>query len=632
MDQEEQLQLHVGQHQKQPEPPRVSQHSTRSHFVLTGNVSNPPSTACTSAASSQSQYVFKPILEPASSLEAPTRLASPAAAALAAQQQRPPSSSAVFLHTHGLGGSGGGGGGSPGRHTPAVTSSNSVDRGLLRMRISSGGGGGGPGHHQQQQQLSVASPVALRPTPKLYMCYRTNQEAWSSAGSRHSSRPGSSASSRPPSQCNNVGGGNSNNRSSNSSLSEVSVAKNLQSLSVSATREQRHAAFKTQKWSHSFDQGCGVASAQTSPGGAGAGVGGERRRRQPSLQQKSLDLDSGVGSLTSDLLKSSFSHGSQGSSSWSTEQHLGGVGSPVSSAREELLELKQEVESAAGATSSTTAHRANPSLTISVDDDDLSQGSSLPSFPDSFGRQRHLSSSNQSQHQRHLPVVESANDLSCLSGADEQLDEEIKMYMGASGEDGAAAVHEKEESVEQQPGQEGQDDEDKQLLSIPPTKKKDSCDSLLNGINEEVLSFLSKQCCTSDEPPPEIDVTDIIKQEEVNSRAAESLFDPASHVFRPEPKAAAVAAEVSYNVTCSSTAFAKTFTFSKPLSSALSQPPADRKKRLARSKTKDEEEKIPCDSQSALKLPGEEKKGNYDELVDLLGISYAFVCSSKYVC
>jgi len=108
-------------------------------------------------------------------------------------------------------------------------------------------------------------PLSSR-TPKLGN-WRQGSDNWSSTGSRQSSRPGSGAqsSSRPPSShlyC----------RSSNSSMSEV----NFQQLSVSS----RRAAFKSQKWSSSFDNpGCQAASPATSA----------RGRRQ--AQTKSLEQD-----------------------------------------------------------------------------------------------------------------------------------------------------------------------------------------------------------------------------------------------------------------------------------------------------------------------------------------------------
>ncbi len=565
-----------------------------------------------------SQYVFRPILD-----SGDTAASVPGGGGGGGgHPQRPPSTSATLLHAALVGG-GGGSGSSTGRHTPAVTTSNSVDRGFLRMRISSGGGnngGGGPTKSQQQQpqqQLSVASPVSLR--PKLYMCYRANQDAWSSAGSRHSSRPGSSASSRPPSRCNN---------NSNGSANDVSVARNLASLSVSsatATREQRHAAFKTQKWSHSFDQGCGVHSAQTSPGSA-AGLcsdsSSSRRRRQTSLQQKSLDLDSGVGSITSDLFKSSLQSQCSQGGSWSGADALsmsGGVCSPVCHARQELIELKQEVESAAAnaevvaGSSRLPYRRANPSLTLSVEDDDLSRSSSLPSFPDSFGRQRHLSNNSSGQgvtqgaQQQRMPILESAGDLSCLPGAaaDEQLDEEIKMYLDNQ-----------QQGQQQQQQEQQHDPANLDLLTVPPPpKKKDSCDSILNGLNEDMLVILSKQC--SSDPPPELDISDVIKQEEDGNEGegyntADVLIVPSHVVRRPEPVKSTSQQQQQQQQQQSVLSYRATV-FPPSANVAVNPAPQERRGRLARSKTmrqKEEEEK-----EEGLLVPKQELPGEDDQIL-----------------
>ena len=202
------------------------------------------------------------------------------------------------------------------------------------MRFNSGGAA-----------VAVASPKP----PKLFTCYRSNQEAWSSNGSRHSSRPGSSASSRPPSQCAGVAPATVNtntlySKSTNSSLSDVSVARNFQDLSVST----RRAAFKTQKWSHSFDQGgatqpgvtltCSNSTSAAYPTGSSPG-----KRRQSSLQQKSLDLDSGYGGNSSFDLKSQSSWGNYAASSALNDPNHLSVCSPISDAQLELRQLiKQE--------------------------------------------------------------------------------------------------------------------------------------------------------------------------------------------------------------------------------------------------------------------------------------------------
>ena len=155
------------------------------------------------------------------------------------------------------------------------------------------------------QTPAIRPQMTMSPNrPKLYNCWRRSEEAWSSTGSRHSSRPGSStaSSSRPPSQpgvqaaqvgqaqcpvasASNQPGQPCNGlycKSNNSSTSDVSVARNFQQLSVSS----RRALFKTQKWSHSFDQANLTVQAQMSPGR-------RRTQKQPQPQNKSLDLDSG---------------------------------------------------------------------------------------------------------------------------------------------------------------------------------------------------------------------------------------------------------------------------------------------------------------------------------------------------
>lgn len=152
--------------------------------------------------------------------------------------------------------------------------------------------------------------TTLSPTrPKLYSCWRRSEEAWSSTGSRHSSRPGSStaSSSRPPSQPLTQQQAPSAGlycKSNNSSLSDVSVARNFQQLSVSS----RRALFKTQKWSHSFDQ-----PAQVSPG---------RRRPVNPAVNKSLDLDSGY------------------SGSCETHPRIASVYSPLESVKREWEQLR----------------------------------------------------------------------------------------------------------------------------------------------------------------------------------------------------------------------------------------------------------------------------------------------------
>lgn len=322
-----------------------------------------------------------------------------------------------------------------------------------RLSVNTCGGGG------VRKRVNSGGPSPLtnldgsRPTPKLYSCWRatggSQEAAWSSQGSRHSSRPGSTTSSRPSSQCCNVPasatapataaavssgagaciahppGSLLYSKSNNSSTSDVSVSKNFQQLTVST----RRAAFRTQKWSHSLDQPC-VSSAQTSPG----------RRRQTSLQQKSLDLDSGyLGSSTGDLK----SVASYSQSSWNNDvvvgaggRHpiaagAGGVCSPISDARQELKELRHGLETAAAVAAATAAMA--PAMSSS-NDDLISRSASMPAFcgdpphakPPCL-RQQMLEASH------HLSVLESVTNLDLA----DDLDEEIKMIV-AQGDSGGS--------------------------------------------------------------------------------------------------------------------------------------------------------------------------------------------------
>jgi hypothetical protein len=269
--------------------------------------------------------------------------------------------------------------------------------------------------------LVMRPQMTMSPTrPKLYSCWRRSEEAWSSTGSRHSSRPGSStaSSSRPPSQPNTnagaAGQGGLYCKSNNSSLSDVSVARNFQQLSVSS----RRALFKTQKWSHSFDQpALSAQAAQMSPG----------RRRQSSLQQKSLDLDSGYS-------------GSSGS--WaepvSAAQRVNLCCSPLDSVKRELDKLRETTgTSTAGGDvkppweldrlseeQQTVFEQQQPLLV----QDPESRSASLPSFPESFNVVTKLR-----PDVNLIPPDESLDDL----------DEEIKMIVAraekrnnSSGSDG----------------------------------------------------------------------------------------------------------------------------------------------------------------------------------------------------
>ena len=322
---------------------------------------------------------------------------------------------------------------------------------------------------------SYSDGIQKRP-PKLYNCWRTNPESWSSTGSRHSSRPGSSqASSRPPSQCNNTlqqqqqGGvqhssslqstmmasSNLYSRSNNNSNSDVSLAqKTFQKLSVSSriNAECRRAAFKSQKWSNSFDQTClAVSSSSPSSVGTTSHIASPGRRRQSSLQQapqnhqRSLDLpDSGYSGASSvDLGKSWYSQTSWDPTSQlnpniSHQQQLtvgnaqllkqfsnassGICVSPIETAKQELEELKSElgdVFSPTVATSTgssvinsslrnTIAHQNILHEDMSREEEIARRSASLPSFPDSFipgiaGRNVNLNNSFNAQMHQTMP-------------------------------------------------------------------------------------------------------------------------------------------------------------------------------------------------------------------------------------
>ena len=328
--------------------------------------------------------------------------------------------------------------------------------GSSRMRVPSGGTISSP---------TVGDGIQKRP-PKLSNCWRTNPESWSSTGSRHSSRPGSSqASSRPPSQCNNVVqqqgpsaipstllSSNLYSKSTNNSNSDVALTqKNFQKLSVSSriNAECRRAAFKSQKWSNSFDQTCVAASSPSS--GSTASQASPGRRRQSSLQQpsqhqpRSLDLpDSGYSGASSvDLGKSWYSQ-----SSWDPTSQLNSINeqqqqiiqgntqllkqfsntssaicvSPIETAKQELEELKSELGDSFSPIIITTSGscRTNSSLRQNIVEQNISQddmnkedeiarrSASLPSFPDSFipnivGRGNNLNNSYSAQLQQNAP-------------------------------------------------------------------------------------------------------------------------------------------------------------------------------------------------------------------------------------
>ena len=261
-------------------------------------------------------------------------------------------------------------------------------------------------HHVIDHVTSGIRPqMTMTPTrPKLYSCWRRSEEAWSSTGSRHSSRPGSStaSSSRPPSQPNVPGATASmaqaapavSNvqslycKSDNSSLSDVSVARNFQQLSVSS----RRALFKTQKWSHSFDQ-VAAQQAQMSPG---------RRRHVQNQQNKSLDLDSGY------------------SGSWSmTSSALTELPTPTSDSFAPPVQARVSVcsplESIKSEAEDPILHQAgwlsHPSQeTISLITPTADGSNLLPSFPESF--------------KPEVNLIPAANEESL-----DDLDEEIKMIV-----------------------------------------------------------------------------------------------------------------------------------------------------------------------------------------------------------
>ena len=238
-----------------------------------------------------------------------------------------------------------------------------------------------PSHHGMVG-TSITSPVhpcplspACRPGPKLSKGWRQGSETWSSTGgSRQSSRPGSSvqAGSRPPSTHLYCMSGNSSN-------SDVSVARNFQQLSVST----RRAAFKTQKWSHSFDQTC-TNSSPSAP-----------KRRQTSFQQKSLDLDSGyIGSPASGLVSSQCHSTVEPTQPQATDQ-----GRQIEQARRELADLISS-------------------------QDPINRSISLPSFSQSF----HTGSLQENMQElfHHHPCPEPIPAQEELDA----LDEEIKQIVG----------------------------------------------------------------------------------------------------------------------------------------------------------------------------------------------------------
>jgi len=213
----------------------------------------------------------------------------------------------------------------------------------------------------------LPSPLPRSSSRLTKALWRQGSDNWSSTGgSRQSSRPGSAAAqaaggSRPPSTSHM-----SACRSGNSSTT-TDVSRNFQQLSVST----RRAAFKTQKWSHSFDQTCLTSAAPASSPGGGVGPGA--RRRQSSLQQKSLDLDSGyLGSPASSGLAS---HSSQ---SWI--DNSSGCGHTHTEGDEDASgQLEQ-----GGGLQLEGAKRELARLITSQTQETFLRSASLPSFPESF--------------------------------------------------------------------------------------------------------------------------------------------------------------------------------------------------------------------------------------------------------
>ncbi len=235
-----------------------------------------------------------------------------------------------------------------------------------------------------QAKVTVTSPSQvtspIRSSQKLFKSWRQGSDTWSSS-SRQSSRPGSSAQpgSRPPSThlyC----------KSGNSSTSDVSVARNFQQLSVS----NRRAAFKTQKWSHSFDQSC-----VTSPV--------VPKRRQTSLQQKSLDLDSGyLGSPASGLISSH-------SLSWAESTQIQSPLSPPTLPDTGSLGIE-------------TARLELAELICSQETDAYNRNLSLPAFCQTF-------TNSSSDKYGTCDYLSSFDQSSAMDEAD-ALDEEIKQIVG----------------------------------------------------------------------------------------------------------------------------------------------------------------------------------------------------------
>ena len=178
----------------------------------------------------------------------------------------------------------------------------------------------------------------------------------------------------------------------------MSVARNFQQLTVS----NRRAAFKTQKWSQSFDQ----TYQNSSPSGP--------KRRQASLQHKSLDLDSGyLGSPAGGLASNQSWTETTLCTGYSQQQDLARDTATectdIDDARRELAELIQESDS-------------------------INRSLSLPSFAQSF--------QPVPQHPEP-PGFQPVDDEEEVGPAQEELDaldEEIKQIVGDLRSPGSASL------------------------------------------------------------------------------------------------------------------------------------------------------------------------------------------------
>lgn len=238
----------------------------------------------------------------------------------------------------------------------------------------------------RQTGFNISSPMSplsptSRPAPKISKSWRQGSETWSSAGSR----PESSAAQ----SCSTPTSTHLYSRSGNSSNSDVSVARNFQQLSVST----RRAAFKTQKWSQSFDQTCSNSS-PSAP-----------KRRQTSFQHKSLDLDSGyLGSPANGLVNSQ-------NQSWTENVPVHSQQQGAEPSTDATLELDEARRELADLISSQQTESINRSL-------------SLPSFSTSFQNSSQQETSHNLSNNLYFPETSSRQDEL------DELDEEIKQIVG----------------------------------------------------------------------------------------------------------------------------------------------------------------------------------------------------------